>query len=345
MGCPIHLKGFYLIFGVKHVSNSWHRVLYSFIFAKMNTVDRILNFINSQDETMTVPQELSDHVAEEQQQPEHTEQEPANEPIREELAQAKPANEPMREEITAPAGMPSASRQVPQELSDGVADYKKTLQQLNRLIKRQEFPCIAKIDGNNKVFNNSAELSDMLNQMKASHRLQLKEMKRQHIDNYKHFSEEYKGDDEDIEDDGMIYKRGDIVAVKKDDKIYKAPRTNKKDRQRIYNSIKDNKKLLTDLTLSKDEEHFKTISSDNLRDEELNIYHKHRDNKINKDSTWTRASFLSMMNKLLNDASNTTAQSRQATPSLRQQYITQQTPPASSNKSAYGLNPLLFGRM
>lgn len=298
----------------------------------MNTVDRILNFINSQDETMTAPAGvISDHVAEEQTQPEQ-EQEPTHE-----LEQAKPANEP-----------------VPTSPATGT-DYKKTLQQLNRLIKRQEFPCIAKIDGNNKVFNSSAELSDMLDQMKASHRLQLKEMKRQHIDNYKHFSEEYKGDDEDIEDDGMIYKRGDIVAVKKDDKIYKAPRTNKKDRQRIYNSIKDNKKLLTDLTLSKDEEHFKTISSDNLRDEELNIYHKHRDNKINKDSTWTRASFLSMMNKLINDASNNPAQSRQSTPSLRQQYVTQQHPqgclatvsqtPASSNKSSYGLNPLLFGRM
>lgn len=291
----------------------------------MNTVDRILNFINSQDETMT----------EEQPQPEHTEQEPAHEPEQE------TTNEPIREEL--------AREELAQAKPATGTDYKKTLQQLNRLIKRQEFPCIAKINGNNKVFNNSAELSDMLNQMKASHRLQLKEMKRQHIDNYKHFSEEYKGDDEDIEDDGMIYKRGDIVAVKKDDKIYKAPRTNKRDRQRIYNSIKDNKKLLTDLTLSKDEEHFKTISSDNLRDEELNIYHKHRDNKINKDSTWTRASFLSMMNKLINDAAdNRTRESRQELPPLRQQYINQQhaqTPPASSSKSAYGLNPLLFGRM
>ena len=298
----------------------------------MNTVDRILEFINSQDtdntETInTEPITETDNV-EKVEQNENAIIEHDTKPINESVQNAV-INEPT----------PSTP-----------SNYKQTIRQLNKLNKLQEFPCIAKIDGKNKVFNDAVELSNMLSQMKQSHKMQLKEMKRQQIDSYKHFDEEYERRDEDIEDDGLIYKRGDIVAVKKDDKMYKAPRTNKKDRQRIYDSIKGNKKLLTDLTLSKDEEQFKNISSNNLRNEELNIYHKHRDNTINKDSTWTRASFLSMMNKFINDSvdeqHNTQpiktisqmpmTQTAQTTPlSLRQQAV--------NSKSAYGLNPMLFG--
>ena len=304
----------------------------------MNTIDRILEFINKNDETITEPQ--TDTVSDEHIQNTTQQQEPTHEEIQQDVIQTPQAT----------------NEELPRD--GNVTDYKQTLRQLNKLMKRNDYPCIAKIDGKNRIFNSDVELSDTLNQMKASHRLQLKEMKRQHIDNYKHFSEEYQRNDEDIEDDGLIYKRGDIVAVKKADKVYKAPRTNKKDRQRIYNSIKDNKKLLTDLTLSKDEEHFKTISSDNLRNEELNIYHKHRDNRINKDTTWTRSSFLAMMSKFINNdvrnyRTNTpppqyVAQQapQHATQSLRhqaQQHIAQQSP--QTKGVSYGLNPLLFGKM
>ena len=285
----------------------------------MNTVDRILEFINNQsNESMT------------EQNGEQTTETENNEHIQnEELPTPQP---------TVTHTVTPASDELPHAVNSN--DYKKTLQQLNKLKNRNEFPCIAKIDGKNRIFNNDDELMDVLNQMKASRRLQLKEMKRQHIDNYKHFSEEYQQNDEDIEDDGLIYKRGDIVAVKKADKVYKAPRTNKKDRQRIYNSIKDNKKLLTDLTLAKDEEQFKTISSDNLRNEELNIYHKHRDNKINKDTTWTRSSFLAMMNRFINDDDRN---NRQNTPTPQHNVVTPTNQPTRG--ANYGLNPLLFGRM
>lgn len=279
----------------------------------MNTVDRILEFINNQsNESMT----------------EQNGEQPAENENNEHI---------QNEEITTHESIPQPT--VTHTVTPA-SDYKKTLQQLNKLKNRNEFPCIAKIDGKNRIFNNDDELMDVLNQMKASRRLQLKEIKRQHIDNYKHFSEEYQQNDEDIEDDGLIYKRGDIVAVKKADKVYKAPRTNKKDRQRIYNSIKDNKKLLTDLTLSKDEEQFKTISSDNLRNEELNIYHKHRDNKINKDTTWTRSSFLAMMNRFINDDDRN---NRHNTPMPQHNIVTPTNQPTRG--ANYGLNPLLFGRM
>ena len=323
----------------------------------MNTVDRILEFINSQDNESIAQNDNNTEPIAQNDNVEHVEQNDNTDIVEQ--------NDNVNNVI------PTESH-----INELPANYKQTMRQLNKLNKLQEFPCIAKIDGKNKVFNDAVELSNMLSQMKASHKMQLKEMKRQQIDNYKHFDEEYERRDEDIEDDGLIYKRGDIVAVKKADKVYKAPRTNKKDRQRIYDSIKGNKKLLTDLTLSKDEEDFKSISSDNLHNEELNIYHKHRDNTINKDSTWTRASFLSMMNKFINDSMdagiNTRANSEgiseqhnkqpiqtqskmpmsqtpmtqtvQTAPlSLRQQYVSQQATQAVNSKSAYGLNPMLFG--
>lgn len=314
----------------------------------MNTVDRILEFINSQDgdntETINTETITQNESVDNVEQSENVIIEHDTKPINESVQ-----NETTNEPIT--------------HINEIPTNYKATIRQLNKLNKLQEFPCIAKIDGKNKVFNDADELSNMITQMKESHKIQLKEIKRQQIDSYKHFDEEYERRDEDIEDDGLIYKRGDIVAVKKADKVYKAPRTNKKDRQRIYDSIRGNKKLLTDLTLSKDEEDFKTISSDNLRNEELNIYHKHRDNTINKDSTWTRASFLSMMNKFINDSmagidTRATLKSSDE-PHNTQQPIktnskmpmtqTVQTAPLSlrqravNSKSAYGLNPMLFG--
>lgn len=308
---------------------------YSFYFYLMNTVDRILEFINSQDNESIAQNDNVEPVAQ-------------NDNV-ETVAQIDNV-EPVAQTDNVNNVIPTESH-----INESPSNYKQTMRQLNKLNKLQEFPCIAKIDGKNKVFNDAVELSNMLSQMKQSHKMQLKEMKRQQIDSYKHFDEEYERRDEDIEDDGLIYKRGDIVAVKKADKVYKAPRTNKKDRQRIYDSIKGNKKLLTDLTLSKDEKQFETISSDNLRNEELNIYHKHRDNTINKDSTWTRASFLSMMNKFINDSMdeqhNTPPIKTQSKMPMSQKPMSQtvQTAPLSlrqlavNSKSAYGLNPMLFG--
>ena len=304
----------------------------------MNTVDRILEFINSQDtdNTETINTETIT-------QNDNVEQ---NEDINENVEQNEDINENVKQNENVNNVIPTKTH-----INESPTNYKATIRQLNKLNKLQEFPCIAKIDGKNKVFNDAVELSNMLSHMKESHKMQLKEMKRQQIDSYKHFDEEYERRDEDIEDDGLIYKRGDIVAVKKADKVYKAPRTNKKDRQRIYDSIRGNKKLLTDLTLSKDEEDFKTISSDNLHNEELNIYHKHRDNTINKDSTWTRASFLSMMNKFINDSMDephNTQQPIQNKPITPMTQTVQATPlslrqRAVNSKSAYGLNPMLFG--
>lgn len=296
----------------------------------MNTVDRILEFINSQAgiDTSANYEGISDN---------------------ESIAQNDNVEPNAQTDNVEPiAQTDNVNNVIPTEshINEIPTNYKATIRQLNKLNKLQEFPCIAKIDGKNKVFNDAVELSNMLSQMKASHKMQLKEMKRQQIDSYKHFDEEYERRDEDIEDDGLIYKRGDIVAVKKADKVYKAPRTNKKDRQRIYDSIKGNKKLLTDLTLSKDEKQFETISSDNLRNEELNIYHKHRDNTINKDSTWTRASFLSMMNKFINDSMD--EQHNKQPIQTQSKMPMSQTPlslrqRAVNSKSAYGLNPMLFG--
>ena len=298
----------------------------------MDTVSRILEFINKDNDVVngSVAEEKTTTetpTAETTQAEKTTSQEPNTE---------IPTAEPIQEKVV---------NKKQHQLSE-----EQQIRQLNRLYRKQEYPCIANINGQNKVFNNEAELNEVLVNMKETRKQNRKELKRKQIAEYKHFDEEYVADDEDLIDDDLIYKRGDIVAVKKDNKIYKAPRTNKKDRTQIYNSIKDNKKLLVDLTTAKDEDTFNQLTANNLPNEELHIYNKHKDNKINKDSTWTKQSFLAMMNRIIdaeenkraNDNNNTNGINEQMEipnqkpQSLRQQYQVKRT------NSRYSLNPLLF---
>lgn len=301
----------------------------------MDTVSRILEFINKDNDILdgTVAEEKTPNT-------EKPAAEPTTETPQPETPQPEtPVAEPIQKKVVS-----KKQHQLTEE---------QQIRQLNRLYRKQEYPCIANVNGQNKVFNNEAELNEMLVNMKETRKQNRKELKRKQIAEYKHFDEEYVADDEDLVDDDLIYKRGDIVAVKKDNKLYKAPRTNKKDRTQIYNSIKDNKKLLVDLTTAKDDETFNQLTADNLQNEELNIYNKHKDNKINKDSTWTKQSFLAMMNRIIdaeenkrtNDNNNTDStdeqpeQDNKKPQSLRQQYQIKRT------SSRYNLNPLLFTHM
>lgn len=292
----------------------------------MDTVSRILEFINKDNDVVdgSIVEEKTPQVETQTTQTPQVE---------------TPTSEPTQKKVVSKKQQQHTEEQ--------------QIRQLNRLYKKQEYPCIANINGQNKVFNNETELNEMLVNIKETRKQNRKELKRKQIAEYKHFDEEYMADDEDLVDDDLIYKRGDIVAVKKDNKIYKAPRTNKKDRTKIYNSIKDNKKLLADLTTAKDEDTFDKLTADNLQNEELNIYNKHKDNKINKDSTWTKQSFLAMMNRIIDAEENKMADDnnntnsldespstpKQKTQSLRQQYQLQRS------NSRYSLNPLLFTHM
>ena len=63
--------------------------------------------------------------------------------------------------------------------------------------------------------------------------------------------------------------------------------------------MKGNKKVLTDLVKSKDNEEFNDISLSNIDNDGKELIEKHKDNTINNDKTWTRDEFIKMMTQLM----------------------------------------------
>ncbi len=240
----------------------------------MNSVDRILNFINSQqyNNISTV-------------EPKAEQEDITPKPI-------DNNNEPSIEQ-QPPNPIPTDI-----ELTD--KEYKSTLRKLNKINKKNNFPAVININGQNQLYNSSDELNTYITNLKADRRKRNKELLKKNIEENNNLNKPYEEDDDDIEDDGIIYKKGIIKAVVKDNKKYKVPSTNKRDRQKIYNNIKNNKELLTDLTKAKDDNEFNNISLNKMNKETLEIAKPHMENNINKDSTWNKSAFMLMMANLVN---------------------------------------------
>lgn len=244
----------------------------------MDSIDRILNFINSTD-TEAPPAEA-----------------PA-EPVEQEATDA-------RNEVRPPAETPLTEAPLTTDTpkSEDYNDertYKSILRKANNVIKKNRYPAVVSVNGKNTVFNSGDDLKNWLDNLKTEHREYNKNKLADKINNYKHFNEEYTQDINDIEEDGVIYKKGNIKAVMKDNKRYKVPSTNTKDRKEIYNKLKSNKKVLTDLVKSKDNDEFNNISLSNIDNAGRELIEKHKDNTINNDKTWTRDEFIKMMAKLM----------------------------------------------
>lgn len=240
----------------------------------MNSVDRILNFINSQPDNNISTVEPK---------------------VEQEDITPKPIdnnNEPSIEQ--------QPPNPVPTDIELTDKEYKNTLRKLNKLNKKNNFPAVININGQNLLYNSADELNTYITNLKADRRKRNKEILKKNIEENNNLNKPYEDDDNDIEDDGIIYKKGIIKAVVKDNKKYKVPSTNKRDRQKIYNNIKNNKELLTDLTKAKDDNEFNNISLNKMDKETLEIAKPHMENNINKDSTWNKAAFMLMMSNLVN---------------------------------------------
>ena len=247
----------------------------------MDSIDRILNFINSTD---------TEQVQEEQEAPTDARNEvrlpPAEQKPIEEEAPTEPPTEPLTD---TPKAVDYHDERT----------YKSILRKANNVIKKNRYPAVVSVNGANTVFNSGDDLKNWLNNLKTEHREYNKNKLADKINNYKHFNEEYTQDINDIEEDGIIYKKGNIKAVMKDNKRYKVPSTNTKDRKEIYNKLKSNKKVLTDLVKSKDNDEFNNISLSNIDNDGKELIEKHKDNTINNDKTWTRDEFIKMMAQLM----------------------------------------------
>ena len=240
----------------------------------MNSVDRILNFINSQPDNNISTIEPKVEQEDITPKPIDNNDEPSIE--------QQPPN-PIPTDI---------------ELTD--KQYKNTLRKLNKINKKNNFPAVVNINGQNLLYNSADELNTYITNLKADRRKRNKEILKKNIEINDNLNKPYEDDENDIEDDGIIYKKGIIKAVVKDNKKYKVPSTNKRDRQKIYNNIKNNKELLTELTKAKDDNEFYNISLQKMDKETMDIAKPHIENNINKDSTWNKASFMLMMSNLVN---------------------------------------------
>ena len=263
----------------------------------MDSIDRILNFINSEEEAPedarneVRPETETETTTEEQQATPsiETEQETEQETRPRERKQATPSREMREETETETTGYDDKT-------------YKSILRKANNTIKKNQYPAVISINGKNQVFTSEDDLKLFVNNLKTEHKENNRKRLNDKINNYKHFNEEYTQDINDIEEDGIIYKKGNIKAITKDNKRYKVPSTSTKDRQQIYNKLKGNKKVLTDLVKSKDNEEFNDISISNIDNDGKELIEKHKDNTINNDKTWTRDEFIKMMEQLMKKA-------------------------------------------
>ena len=308
------------------------------LFKNMDSIDRILNFINSTEEepeTETTTEE-QETTTEEQQQAtpmKETEEQPREE---------------TRKTRTRETTEETTTEQQPKEYDDKT--YKSILRKANNTIKKNQYPAVISINGKNQVFTSGDDLKLFVNNLKTEHKEYNKNKLNDKINNYKHFNEEYTQDINDIEEDGIIYKKGNIKAITKDNKRYKVPSTSTKDRKQIYNKLKGNKKVLTDLVKSKDNEEFNDISISNIDNDGKELIEKHKDNTINNDKTWTRDEFIKMMEQLMKKATKQEETTKQETrPKFKEAYFSdagfrntysRQSKPITNTPG--GLNPFLL---
>lgn len=289
----------------------------------MDSIDRILNFINSEEEA---PEDARNEVRPEQEQETETEEQQATPSI--EQQETRPRE---TEEQQAPKTV---------EYNDEKT-YKSILRKANNTIKKNQYPAVLSINGKNQVFTSGDDLKLFVNNLKTEHKENNKKRLNDKINNYKHFNEEYTQDINDIEEDGIIYKKGNIKAITKDNKRYKVPSTSTKDRQQIYNKLKGNKKVLTDLVKSKDNEEFNDISISNIDNDGKELIEKHKDNTINNDKTWTRDEFIKMMEQLMKkqEQQKQTTQQPITNERFKNTYL---RPPKPATITPGGLNPFLL---
>lgn len=301
----------------------------------MDSIDRILNFINSTEEPET--------EQETEEQTETTTEEATPMKETEETEQEQP-----RERKQASPSIETTEQQ--QEGYDEKT-YKSILRKANNTIKKNQYPAVISINGKNQVFTSDDDLKLFVNNLKTEHKENNRKRLNDKINNYKHFNEEYTQDINDIEENGIIYKKGNIKAITKDNKRYKVPSTSTKDRQQIYNKLKGNKKVLTDLVKSKDNEEFNDISISNIDNDGKELIEKHKDNTINNDKTWTRDEFIKMMEQLMKKAAKdvqTEEMQRGKRDELRKEQELQKfkntylRPPKPATITPGGLNPFLL---
>ena len=264
----------------------------------MDAVDRILSFIDNDNET-------------EEGETTQGEAPQAAEAINEVRPEPQPEPQPEQRIIS------NTDNSTNYDYTRDEKQYKSMLRKLNNNIKKSRYPCVIEIGGAgnaNMMFNNESEIKTYLNNLKDERRRVIKEAKQKEINEYVNKNKkslkrintkEYiKNDDEilsDSEEERKIYKKGPLKAIQHEEEFIEVPRTSKKDRTTLIKNIKKNPEQLKDLVRTKDNNEFDYKTEEILRDNEemKNLYNIHHNNPFNKDITWTRESFLKAMDDMM----------------------------------------------
>ena len=251
----------------------------------MDAVDRILSFIDNDNET----------------------EEPEPQQLPERLPEQLPEQAPEQH----------MNNSTNYDYTRDEKQYKSMLRKLNNNIKKSRYPCVIEIGGEgnaNMMFSDETEIKTYLNNLKDERRKVIKEAKQKEINEYVNKNKkslkrintkEYiKNDDEmlsDSEEQRKIYKKGPLKAIQHEEEYIEVPRTSKKDRKTLIKNIKKNPEQLKELVRTKDNNEFEIKTEEILRDNEemKNIYNIHHNNPFNKDITWTRESFLKAMDDMI----------------------------------------------
>lgn len=326
--------------------------MYIFLFLHllntiMNSVDRILNFIDENDNTKEISEQNEtndiyelDNINNNQSQEQQHEQHQNN-------TTTTPEPEQQQELINK---HPMTEQQ-----------YKRILRQIKNNIKRNRYPCTIEYPDTNMVFPSDDELKHEYDELVNEHRQRLKEERQKNINNYitknkdslrRTNKKNYKLNDDEIltseNNEQRIYKKGPLKAIQREDDIIEIPRTNKRDRKKIYETVKQDKEALKELINSKTDEEFNIKTSETLKriDENTNnIYNMHHNNPFNKDYTWTRNNFIQFLDEMINKEEELRQEAHKRVIRENQQKQTiQENSPYNSYIINQGINPDLLKR-
>lgn len=302
----------------------------------MNSVNRILNFIDENDNTKETTEQSEPTPTTEQEAPTTTTTE-----------QEAPTEQTQQE----PINKPSMTEQ----------QYKRILRQIKNNIKRNRYPCTIEYPDTNMVFPSDDELKHEYDELVKEHRQRLKEERQRNINNYitknkdslrKTNKKNYILNDDEIltteDNEQRIYKKGPLKAIQHEEDIIEIPRTNKKDRKKIYETVKQDKEALKELINSKTDEEFNIKTSETLKkfdENAYNVYNTHHNNPFNKDYTWTRNNFIQFLDEMINKEEELRQEAHKRVIRENQQKQTiQENSPYNSYIINQGINPDLMRR-
>ena len=225
----------------------------------------------------------------------------------------------------------------PFDINNFISDDKKYNSLRRKLRAAKSFPC--NIMG--KAFYTKDDVNTYLDVLKDNKRIYNKNKKSEAVKNTKLNTDDLEAfdDDNNIEEEGYVYSTKKPVGIVKDNKKYKLPSTNKRDRKKIFDEVKDDKSVVNKLLTSNNDDEFNNITLQSIKNQDtLRRTRQHLNNDISRDNTWNKNEFIKLMEQMMDDASEDEPQQKQYYSTLPE--LDEDEPYVMPR--SYGFNPKLF---